>query len=1368
MELPPPAASVAPRSILRRFNPEELLARGMNSVKMSTVGGLGWTPPTVAEAARLFPGYEVVALLGHGGMGAVYQARQQSLDRLVAIKVLPLEISVAPEFSDRFRREARAMAKLNHPNIISVHDFGQTSEGHFFFVMEYVDGSMLHDCIHGGRGAGAGCPSLAPADALGIVEQICDALAYAHQQGIVHRDIKPANVMVNSRGRAKVADFGLARMTDPATAEQWGQTMTGMVMGTPDYMAPELKRGAHVDHRADIYALGVLLYEALCKETPQGAFDLPSQRCGTPKELDAIITRAIAPMPEKRFQSTLEMKAAIVAVRPSLLKAAAKQPPKVAAPGGPAKTPRPPATAPAGKKPIVLWGSLAAALLIIAAVIGGLFSQKTSRTAKGPPPGTAGVPPAVAGVPRGTSGVGVAGTTNLSPEMPRETRSTAGGTPTLPGGSLSAAPREWLVSKTVSVPPPPEAREFQGSKFQFVRKSLDWTQAKAEAEALGGHLATITTKEEEDWITQTFGSEIEKNAARFWVGGSQDDLKNPWRWVTGEPVEFALWHRGEPNYTDAKDRTPTPPPSVLAIARQEGRTPELAWAEMPVIKKGPFLVEWDRFSAADAAANDPAKWRDLIAGRKESGKLPATLTAEGAGYRATEKTWMSFGPELREAAIRLRARLPQTDRLKLALHSLVEGEKGESNSFQITTTDYSAESWFSATGKKVLWQRPLPAGPGPLANRTFEFRAVGEMLLFFVDGELLASEKNLATRKGEVAVELPRGSWVDKIELLDLDSFLGPETTIRAPAAAMELTAAPPPPVPETVAPASPKAPSGVEKWLADLDAGMQASFQKEVAQPYESGVAALRTNYQGAVDRGMEAASKAGKLDEAVLWRAEREKFLNSARSVPPDDGDAPSAAVKAMRATYRTQLAKLERDRADRGKAAFAKYDAALSPNILALTQRQRLDDALLLKNKRDEVQKTWLASNGAPPAPKPDAPATLAPGKATPPPFGTASATPPPRAVSKGPPDDAAVRAALEWVLARGGECRVKGAGPLFTLKMGDPVTPGRLHLETLMLKFGSTPPTDAELQTLTALGGMNYSTFQNCDLPDSAFAFLSAFGEAHGLSFINCRQLTDALFDVLPPLPTLVQLQFDGCPRVTGTGLAKLRTSQLTRFTATRTSLTPAGLAALAQHDGLKEIAVQGDAITDAALAPLERLRNLARLDVHLTSVTPAGLTFLNKRKDFERLYFLRGSDSAFAETARTLATTLPRLPGLMLTSKGITADQLRTLAIFKELRLLHVNDTGAGDTIFAEIKALTGLEDLSFEKGNLTDAGLDAVLGLRGLQTLSLTGNLELTDAGLLKLKALKKLQKVTTFTTKVTAAGAAALEKALPGCKVTR
>jgi len=341
-------------TLLGNLAPDEMFARGMQSVKMTSGKAGDWDPPTVEEARRLFPNYTVISLLGRGGMGAVYKAKQTALDRLVAIKLLPLEISVDQDFADRFVREARAMAKLHHPNIITVFDFGTTSEGHLYFAMEYVEGANLADMIHQ--------VGLEPGQALSIVEQICTALGYAHSKGIVHRDIKPANVMVDTEGQVKVADFGLARLTDPG-AEQMGHTMTGTVMGTPDYMAPEQMKGMNVDHRADIYSLGVMVYEMLCREVPRGIFQPPSVRTGCDTRIDEIVVKAMQQAPDHRYQSTQEMKTDVVTARSAVVApeagdavsgaGAALPPPRRPSPPSPPKPPGPPSPDPAsGGQPV--------------------------------------------------------------------------------------------------------------------------------------------------------------------------------------------------------------------------------------------------------------------------------------------------------------------------------------------------------------------------------------------------------------------------------------------------------------------------------------------------------------------------------------------------------------------------------------------------------------------------------------------------------------------------------------------------------------------------------------------------------------------------------------------------------------------------------------------------------------------------------------------------------------------------------------------------------------------------------------------------------------------------------------------------------
>lgn len=265
-------------------------------------------PPSLKQMAKLFPAMEVLELIGVGGMGAVYKARQKGLDRLVAIKILPGEIGKDVKFALRFTREARALARLNHPNIVSVHEFGST-EGTYYFLMEYVDGSNLQDVIRGGK--------LEPAQALAIVPHLCDALQYAHDHGVVHRDIKPANILLNKNGDVIIADFGLSRLLDNDDKEQ-RLTGTHQVMGTFQYMAPEQMEGAHhVDHRADIYSLGVIFYEMLTGELPLGRFAPPSQKSQIDVRLDEVVLRSLEKEPIRRYQHASEIKSDIESIAAS-------------------------------------------------------------------------------------------------------------------------------------------------------------------------------------------------------------------------------------------------------------------------------------------------------------------------------------------------------------------------------------------------------------------------------------------------------------------------------------------------------------------------------------------------------------------------------------------------------------------------------------------------------------------------------------------------------------------------------------------------------------------------------------------------------------------------------------------------------------------------------------------------------------------------------------------------------------------------------------------------------------------------------------------------------------------------------------------
>jgi len=292
----------------------------MEQARATQAAGAGAAPagPSAAELRALFPELVIEELLGRGGMGTVWRVRQTALDRPAALKLLPGSAATDPSWPERFAREARALARLSHPGIVGVHDSGERG-GLYWLLMEYVDGTSLRSVI-----AAREC---GPRQALSFVTQICDALQYAHEEGVVHRDIKPENILVDRKGRAKIADFGLAKLL---AGEGRDMTLTGtqQTMGTPHYMAPEQWEKPHsVDHRADIYSLGVVFYELLTGELPLGRFAPPSRKIEVDVRLDEVVLKTLSKEPELRYQQASHIKTAVEGVSRRAEKEASEPPP---------------------------------------------------------------------------------------------------------------------------------------------------------------------------------------------------------------------------------------------------------------------------------------------------------------------------------------------------------------------------------------------------------------------------------------------------------------------------------------------------------------------------------------------------------------------------------------------------------------------------------------------------------------------------------------------------------------------------------------------------------------------------------------------------------------------------------------------------------------------------------------------------------------------------------------------------------------------------------------------------------------------------------------------------------------------------------
>jgi serine/threonine protein kinase len=282
-----------------------------------------FSAPSPEELAALFPGYAIDSLIACGGMGAVYHARQVALDREVAIKILPREFSADEAFRDGFAAEARAMAKLNHPNLIGVYDFGEV-DGMLFIIMEFVPGQSLYHAAYQTR--------IEPKEAARLMAEICSGIAEAHRAGLLHRDIKPANVLLDAHMRPKVGDFGLARPI--GTAAQEGE----VIFGTPGYTAPEVvDHPSRVDARADVFSLGVMLHELLTGKLPSADPRPPSAICGCSPKFDEIVKRATQPVAALRYPDAGAMEAglkdlATVPAYAAAARAGAHRPPSVRRP----------------------------------------------------------------------------------------------------------------------------------------------------------------------------------------------------------------------------------------------------------------------------------------------------------------------------------------------------------------------------------------------------------------------------------------------------------------------------------------------------------------------------------------------------------------------------------------------------------------------------------------------------------------------------------------------------------------------------------------------------------------------------------------------------------------------------------------------------------------------------------------------------------------------------------------------------------------------------------------------------------------------------------------------------------------------------
>ncbi|MBL9176471.1 MAG: protein kinase [Verrucomicrobiaceae bacterium] len=1148
----------------------------------------GWQPPSLEEMQAMLPQYQFEKLLGRGGMGAVYKAQQVSLDRPVAIKVLPSDLidNADANFLERFKNEARTMARLNHPSIVNVYDFGETQAGLLYFVMEFIDGTDVLQMI-------ASQGRLPEEYALSITAHVCDALAYAHKNGVIHRDIKPANILINMEGAVKVADFGLAKANDPG---QSGITKTNMAMGTPDFVAPEaFVPGVPLDGRADLYAIGVMLYQMLTGEIPRGIWTMPGMKVGTDPRFDAIIGKAMQTDREVRYQTAADLRrdldtiltlprAVLIARQQAAAEAAAKatrtQTQNEVAKDGHADVP-----------PKKKSSSLGPVLGIAASValVAGLYVMLTSGGSKKPPPNDSAASPS-------------------RPSAPTPAASTPPPSITPPApvvAATSPAPAPEMPASPPAVPPadfgPGAVHTFGGHRYQLIEEKLRWDAAKARAESLGGHLATITSKEENEWLKNSLGL-LKGTRSHVFLGGSRSVDDGRWTWVTGEPFDLSFWLGDVPDTHDP----------YLAFYLDQSR-----WDDIPDANSYSFLVEWDDagtkpMPVASTAPAMPAAAPAVTASVSppppqhpalSQADIERIISFRGHRYRLLQGIfqWKQAEARARELGAHL-ASITSREENDFIMQSYAEYFRVPDNARGILIglwQDKKDAPWTWITGESLEYAVWRPGEP----NR--------------ISGAYPAADS-------APCISLIYGGGWDDVDV----SFTCATILIEWDSDPRE------------------------DPRIAQLEKGFQGRLETDAGQPFRAALAKLNRGYiTVGIARARAAAQARGSLFDVTMLDAEK-ALVEKDGAVPAEDAAETPASLKTLRATYRGALSKITAERDAKAAPLYDLYLKAIDARVAELTKAGKTGAAVSIQALRDEIATQKPAAAAAVTATSATPRTALAPTPKAPPGGGSSWRAAAEYLVNNGGTFTAFKNGVTTPAISKP-EDIPSGRFDIIEL------TFDRFNSVLPPAKDADF----AAFNGLRDLIRVHIRPMQS-SLTDAAFAFLAGSSELANLNLEGVGGLTDGVLAHVAGLRKLDYLAIQHAENFTGHGLDKIAGvnsitnlellgsgitdegmktvgafKKIQTLRVTSPKVTSAGFATLAGLKSLVSLNVSGAGFDDEAAGIVAGISGLANLDLGATKITDAGL---HKLRPLKKLTSLNLAGTAVtAEAAAEFQKLMPQ-------------------------------------------------------------------------------------------------------------------------------